>query len=179
MDVAGQLGPKQFWAHLSELDEQMRAAAHLLPLYGVAGWPGVVMTGDWEWHNGQLATAELAHGDPLGDGPLVAVKTTNDLDSVSLPDWLGGPPFSPDGVDIHTEVGPPGAADISVDGQRTGFDCWRDGPAWYATGSLGDHHLSIEGRHTAPEQVSLIRVLDIEPYVAGRRAYLRALRGEA
>ena len=59
---------------MRELDDRMRAAAHLLPLYGVATWAGPVMTGDWDWENGEFCAAGLAHGLP--GGPHVQVSTT-------------------------------------------------------------------------------------------------------
>lgn len=181
MDEVGWLNPEQFWAHMGDLDEQMRAAAHLMPLYGVAGWTGPVMTGDWEWYNDELAVAELAHGDPLGDGPFIAVATTTGETGHDGPpgrrDPLG---LRPEGEILaagaeHTDAG---TTQISVDGQPVGVAWRRDDQAWYATGGLGGHRLRIETRHTTPDQVDLVRIVDIEPYLAGRRSFLRAARGE-
>jgi hypothetical protein len=38
-------------------------------------------------------------------------------------------------------------------------------------------HLRIQAHNTTPDQVTLIRITDIEPYLTGRRSYLRAARG--
>jgi hypothetical protein len=165
VNVAGWLSPEQFWARLDELDEQMRTVAHLLPLYGVADWTGPVMTGDWEWHNGRLELAELAHGDPLGEGLCIAVATSTDAPA-------------PGGLPGHEHIdAAAGTVEISVGGQLVEFTCWRDAHAWSAIGRLVDHHLRIQARGITAGQVALIRITDIEPYLAGRRSYLRAARG--
>jgi hypothetical protein len=44
----------------------------------------------------------------------------------------------------------------------------------------GDHDalgIVLEARHVAINDIALIRVYDIEPYLDGRRAWLRAVRG--
>jgi len=165
VNVVERLSPEQFWARLDEFDEQMRAAAHLLPLYGVADWTGPVMTGDWEWHNDRLELAELAHGDPLGEGLCIAVATSTDA-------------RAPAGLPGHEHIDAAASTvGISVGGQPVELTCWRDAHAWSATGRLADHHLRIQARGITPEQVTLIRITDIEPYLAGRRSYLRAARG--
>jgi hypothetical protein len=165
VNFAGRLGPEQFWAHIDELADQIRAVAHLMPLYGVTGWTGQVMTGDWQWHDDQLELAELAHGDPVGDGVRVAVATSTEAP------FLDGPPGHE-----HPDA-PTGPARITVDGQPVDVTCRRDDQAWSATGRLADHHLRIQARGVTPDQLSLTRVTDIEPYLTGYRSYLRALRG--
>lgn len=35
MRKAGTLTPEEFWAHMGQLDDQMRASADVMPLYGV------------------------------------------------------------------------------------------------------------------------------------------------
>jgi hypothetical protein len=47
-----------------------------LSCYGLAGWSGLPMIGDWTWENDRLVTVGLAHGAPDGPGPILHVHTT-------------------------------------------------------------------------------------------------------
>jgi hypothetical protein len=171
MDFAGELSPEQFWAHTDALYDQVRAAAHLLPLYGVAGWAGLIMIGDWEWYNDDLSRAGLSYGDPLG-GPLggtcIAVTTCADEESV--------PQAGPFGPVRLPPTGP--GPEISLDGRPVPVDSWREVDSWHAVATLGDHLVHIEVGGPAPDRIDLVRVTDVEPYLAGSRAYLHAARGE-
>ena len=69
---------------------------------------------------------------------------------------------------------------IPVDGAEVLFVVWREAGRWWAAGQHDGNGLILEG--TAGLDVlalSLRRVSDIEPYLQGRRAQLRAVRGES
>lgn len=184
MHVAGRLTPEQFWAHVDAVDDRMRASAHQLAMYGVDDGPPPFMTGAWSWENGVLTTVGLAYGERDGAGPWTQVLTTvadpatvvATLRMTALPH-----PQDEDGfraLDERLAATPVTATPIVVDGRPTTFDRCSDGPRWYASAQLGEHGVVVEARGVAPEHVRLVRVHDIEPYLAGRRAYLRAVRGE-
>jgi hypothetical protein len=69
MRVSGWLTPEEFWARIAEFDDQMRATAHVMPLYGLAGWTGMIQSGDWHWTNDLLTTVGLVFGDQRGGAP--------------------------------------------------------------------------------------------------------------
>jgi hypothetical protein len=185
MRTAGALTPEQFWARMTELDDRMRASAGLMPLYGVGNWTGPVMTGDWSWEDDRLTTVGLAHGDRPGGGRYVHVQITRgDAESVVSNLRAAAHPGPRD----HDQVlamwqrladAVPTAVDITVGGAVERFARWDDDDCWYAAGRHGGYGIVVEARDVAPDRISLVRVVDIEPYLVGRREYLRVLRGEA
>ncbi|WP_194918246.1 hypothetical protein [Catenulispora rubra] len=69
---------------------------------------------------------------------------------------------------------------MSIEDEQREFRQWRDEDGtWLAAGHHGETGLIIEASAGLDiTQVRLVRVTDIEPYIAGRRAHLRRLRGE-
>lgn len=183
MHFAGRLTPEQFWARMSALEDQIRAQAHLLPLYGLAEWPGPRMVGDWGSVNGELTTVGLSHGEP-DNGPRVQVMVdTRDPSDPVIERRMSAVDHGLDRATVMAaldQAGSPatGTVTITVDGNPEVFDHWVDGPTWYAARRHHEHALVIEARDVSPADVALVRVDDIEPYLAGRRALLRRRRGE-
>ncbi|UKA52390.1 hypothetical protein LFT45_11465 [Arthrobacter sp. FW305-BF8] len=68
---------------------------------------------------------------------------------------------------------------ITVDGAEELFAVWRGVDHWWAAGRHDGNGLILEGSAGLDVRaVSLRRVADIEPYLQGRRAQLRAVSGE-
>jgi len=85
------------------MEERIRATAAVLPCYGLAGWVGLRMIGDWEWENDELVTVGRTHGTPESDGPTPHVHTTirdPAADVASLRMAAAGPPRDED--DTHS-----------------------------------------------------------------------------
>lgn len=185
MRKAGQLTPEEFWARMARLDDQMRASAHVMPLYGVADWTGLIMTGDWLWQNDRLTTVGLVHGEQFGSGPYVHVRTTIDDPAAVVTNLRMSAQLRPSDRDQFLELRerlaatPTTGVEIAVDGRLEPFTRCDDGAFWYAATRHGGYGVVIEARDLTPGQINLVGVEDIEPYLAGRRAYIRALRGEA
>jgi hypothetical protein len=57
--------------------------------------------------------------------------------------------------------------EIPVDGVPVGFEVSGDGRRWTARGEHGAVVLRLEGRDLDPARVSLVRVADLSPYLAG------------
>ena len=53
MRMGGRLTPEEFWARFDAGDDEIRAEAGRLPWYGLAGWPGWLMLGEWSRRNGE------------------------------------------------------------------------------------------------------------------------------
>lgn len=179
---AGRLSPEQFWAHVTELDDRVRAVADVLPCYGLAGWTGPRMYGDWSFEDGRLVTAGLAHGW-LADGLRVQVLSTL-RDSLTLVSTLraqsrGIPRSREEAVQRQREMhtGPAEHATVVVEASPVPFRLWRDGDLWWAAGVHAGHDLVLEAQGVDVGEVELTRVHDLEPYIAGRRALLRDMRG--
>ena len=66
-----------------------------------------------------------------------------------------------------------------MDGQPVTFDLLAEGRHWVALAELEGRALVLQARDLAPEQVELVRVTDVEPYVDGaeRLEEARARRG--
>lgn len=185
MHIAGQLSPEEFWARIATSEQQVRDSADILPIYGLAGWSGPLMIGDWGWENGQLVTVGLGHGDPSGHGPAVHVRTTVHDPRTAVASLrmahLGAPHDEADFLRRRreAEAAPTERVDVRVDSVPVRFEVWNDGDRWWAAAQHADYGLVVEGLRTALDRLALVRVHDIEPYLAGRRAHLRALRGES
>jgi hypothetical protein len=96
---------------------------------------------------------------------------------------MAAAPF-PRGLDEHEArsqqiaATPSTATDITIGGHSERFTRWDDNGTWYAAAQYAGHSVVIEARVVTAGEVTLARVTDIEPYLAGRRAYLRTLRNE-
>ena len=143
-----------------------------------------------------VTSLTLAHGDPAaGHGPELRVEVRSDPDdpgagpelrqalavdlrwaAVSLEDReaeaaRGGPADQADPLWS--------AVPLPVDGQPVTFDLLAEGRHWVALAELEGRALVLQARDLAPEQVELVRVTDVEPYVDGteRLEEARARRG--
>lgn len=181
MRYAGRLSAEEFWGHITDLEQRVRAAAGTLPCYGVAGWSGGLMLGDWEWQDDQLVATGLAHGAPDSVGPAVHVHTT----AYDPRRKVVALQMAAHGAPLGSRSPPPAQpaasreVPISVDGVVVPFAVWDEADQWWATATMGDWGLLLEGDRVPAEQVALVRVDDLEPYLSGSRVYLRAYRGEA
>jgi hypothetical protein len=185
MRRAGQLSPDEFWRHYGEVEDRVRANAGRLPSYGVAGWSGLKTLGHWGWEDDHLVTCGLTHGALDGSGPMVAVRTTvhdprREVSFLRLA--REGQPrdtadFSRRQREIDSEAGE--QRRVLVEDTAVAFSTWRRHEGWYAAGNHDGLGLVLEGRDVSLEQVQLVRVDDLEPYLAGSRADLLARRGEA
>jgi hypothetical protein len=127
----------------------------------------------------------LIHGDQRGGRPYLHVRTTTDDPATVVTNHRMAAQLRPRDRDQFLELlerlpaTPTTALEIAVDDRLVPFDRWDDGALWYAAARHGGHGVVIEARDMTPDQINLVRVEDIEPYLAGRRSYLRVLRGEA
>ena len=61
-----------------------------------------------------------------------------------------------------------------MDGRPVGFAWLVEGRYWVAQGELDDRTLTLHARDLLVESVQLVRVTDLEPYIAGQRRLERA-----
>lgn len=185
MRIAGRLSPEEFWARIAVGEQRIRDSAATLPTYGVADWPRLLMVGDWGWEDSLLVTVGLAHGVATGDGPAVHVRTTvHDPRSAvaSLRMASAGAPHDKSDLLRRREaaVAPSDQIDVLVDFAPVRFEVCNDGDdRWLAAAEHTGYGLIVESRRTTVDSLALVRVHDVEPYLAGRRANLRARRGAA
>jgi hypothetical protein len=78
-----------------------------------------------------------------------------------------------------TEHLPDRIVDLKVDGRREPFEVWVRGAVWWAATTLGGRTLAVVARDVPFEDVALLRITEIDPYIDGRRLWLRRMRGEA
>ncbi|GAA1238789.1 hypothetical protein GCM10009676_24220 [Prauserella halophila] len=170
----------------------MRDTAGDLPLFGQQAWNGILLTGPWSFRDdgtGRATTIGLEHGDPDDESvPWLRVLSTCDpadhlVRELRFERTLGdrgatGP------VDRETVRASRRRTDVSsaesqveimVDGQPRTFRRWDTGERWYAAWEPDhEHAIVIAARHLDPADVALVPVHDIEPYLAGRRDWIRA-----
>jgi len=182
MHFAGKLSPAQFWAHVAQMEDTIRAGFGAFPVYALAAWSGPRMLAEWGSENDVLTTAGLLFGDP--DSSYAHVQTTRtDPFEVALTARFaaGGPPTS--GEDVRNRrhalsEAPTTTRTIRVDDVPVEFTCWDTTGTWYAAAAHGPLGLVLDSKHLDPATFALTRLDDIEPYLAGRRAHLRLRRGE-
>ncbi len=181
MRVVGRLSPEEFWARIAQGEQQLRDSAAVLPVYRVADWAGPVLVGDWGWENGELVTAGIAHDDRTGAA--VHVRTTvHDprADVASLRMQAEGPYDPADALRRRRAdaIAPGEDVAIRVDSTPVRFELWHEGDRSWAAATHAGYGLVVEGTGVAVDLLSLVRVDDIEPYLAARRQDLRLRRGE-
>jgi hypothetical protein len=165
----------------------------LLPLYGFPqDWIGPRFLGGYQG-DGQRATGlTLAHGDPYDEqGQELRVETSVRPDEpleLMKRDMFEGlvmterrPPsdLSPDEFsnwvrrmnrEVHDMPDPEWiSVTIPVDAQRLEFELLRGGRRWVAWATFGEVLLTISGRAIQPDEVELVRISDVEPYIEGGR----------
>lgn len=187
MHFGGRLTPEEFWARFDAQDAEIRAEADQLPWYGLADWSGQLRLG-WGRIDGRLVTVDLGYeqGDPADEqtSRVRVLISAEDPDDVIANLRLNGALSNSSTEDdtlaaMQLSMSPPiGTVRISVDGRPEEFDHWVDGINWYAARPHENRTLAIAARHVRPDELSVVRVHDIEPYLAGRRASLRRRRGE-
>jgi hypothetical protein len=170
-----------------QLVELVRAAP--FPLYGLpASWSGLRQLGGWSKGSseGQLVTTalELGHGDPLAEeGPQLRVEVRDEhlhaeqRRGLAEELWFAAAPptHDPAGhwVQIAAVHGRPESAwspvRIPVDGRPVAFGWLAQGRHWVASAELDDRTLTLHARDLPVESVELVRVTDLEPYIAGQR----------
>ena len=183
MRIVGHLTPDEFWRRVESGEEQVRAGASSIPTYGLSGWGGPIMIGDWEWENKELILAGLAHGTPDADSCVEVVTTVHDprRQAVrSMERAIGLTPIDADYERRHRAIQDVtgGEVQIRVDGRATTFTTWGGRERWWAAGTVDGLGVVLETRRYPLEQVDLVRIDDVEPYLAGRREYIRLCRGE-
>jgi len=185
MRFAGRLTPDEFWERNRALDQQIRDAALSFPSYGLKEWSDPIMLGGWEWQDETLILAGLKHGTPDTDGPTVDVLTTvhdpigkaaslvvSALGLTPLDDEYRRRRDEVEAAEDHTAL-------IPIDGQAVSFVVWGGRERWWAAATAGNVGIVLEGRRYPLDRVALIRVRDVEPYLSGKNAYMRAFRREA
>jgi hypothetical protein len=63
---------------------------------------------------------------------------------------------------------------VSLDGDKVVFKGLRAPDGWVLQASFERYAVTVVGVRFPPEGLVLNRILDVEPYVSGRRQYLRS-----
>jgi hypothetical protein len=174
--------------------EWFRAAP--FPLYGLpASWTGPRHLGGAGSRQARgrppvVTSLTLAHGDPAaGQGPQLWVEVRADP---------GDPGAGPElrrtladdlrwataarGDELRGGLADPpwSAVPLRLDGRPVRFEMLAEGRHWVALAEVEARTLVVQARDLAPEQVELVRVTDVEPYVEGSRRLedARARHGE-
>lgn len=167
----------------SERDDWFRE--RVLPLYGLPpSWSGLRMTGDshraWiDAHDGRgpqrtgWEMLGLCHGNPLdpSGGLLQVISAT--LPGPQAHDLLKAESHrAGSGVEMRSTS--PVTTVVRVEGEPIVFEGLEDGSGWVLQATLGPTLLSIVGVHWPREGLDLVRVPDVEPYIAGFHNFLRS-----
>ncbi|MBT2550522.1 hypothetical protein [Arthrobacter sp. ISL-65] len=184
MRVTGWLSPDEFWGEYERMEELVRESFGELPCYGLDKWSGPIAIGEWDLGSRPPAAVGVVFGS--GDtGPTIQVTTTSQDPRLSIAHRrliLDGPPLSGEDLSRRLRVltsSRSEAVSVPVDGAEEPFDVWRGTDRWWAAGQHDGNGLMLEGTTGLDVRaLSLRRVSDIEPYLQGRRAQIRAVRGE-
>lgn len=161
-ELLAALAPGRRGRRLARLEaERFRTAP--FALYGLPpSWRGQRFLGRWSStrprHGPELTTSlELGHGDAgAATGPLLLVEVA--------PWTSSARPGPSHRAEASRRI------EITVDGVPVGFELEEvagDRGRWTARGEHGALVLRLEGRDLDPARVSLVRVADLGPYLAG------------
>lgn len=175
MEFSGYLAPEEFWALMRETDETLRTSFHSTPVYGLTGWNGVAMVGEWAFSEGNRG---FQYRDDSAGKPLVVVETGDGRD----PRWMLAS-FRSRGEYLPHQLGESASApdriiQADVDGAPVMFEVWDESDRWWGVGVIADRAILIESRRHRDEPIHLTLVTDVEPYLAGRHDWIRRARGE-
>lgn len=150
------------------------------PIYGLeAAWPGRRWIGGCRSSNGRVNGIDLGYGeahDP--DGPLLLVETLAPLSKLEIVHRLTAQDLAQriwqSGAD-HAEVRPSfvstdpvaswGELMLDIDAEPVRFSLLTAGAHWVALARVGEEVVALDGRHFATEDVRLVSVDDVGPYL--------------
>lgn len=182
MELAGGLTPDEFWDQYDDVEKLVRDSAGELPCFGVSGWRGPIAVGEWDLGSRPPVTVSLVHGSALG--PEIHVRTTSQdpRRTVLFQRMMTqGPPADTNDLLESQQVldaEPAEELPIPVDGHLVSFTIWRETERWWGAGTYAGSGLVLDVRGIIPGSLALESVHDIEAYLNGSRAKIRATRGE-
>jgi hypothetical protein len=157
-----------------------RFRAAPLPLYGLPGsWTGPRHLGGYGERQAArggrsvVASMSLTHGDPLAaDGPELRVEVRADPEGPAPAAEAELRALLADELHWAAGHGPEAAwaeTAIPVDGRPVAFAWLAAGRHWVAHAELEGRALVLAARDLPVEQVALVPIIDVEPYVEGTR----------
>ncbi len=172
-DAMGEMARQEDWCRHTDL-----------PLFGLPdSYVGLRMLGDldraYEWEGREttrVLTGEsygLLHGDPLSpSSPTLQVITSRK--SLPVPaDLLSAEALRP-GSHIDMREPRPFTTTVSLDGEEVEFEGLQVSGGWVLQASFESHGVTVVGVRFPLDDLLLTRIRNVEPYVSGRRAYLRS-----
>jgi len=189
MHFAGELTPDEFWAVMDHGDEEVRRTFAERPAFEIRGWPGRAMVSEWSFGGGARSITFLP-GDwndetfpSLDVLPRVDVLVDATEPRRMVAERMAFEAFERTGqrprLPVPDAPTPDAVIEVSVDGVAEPFELWSTGHRARAAGRVAGVTVVIEATGHAIEEVSLVRVRDIEGLLAERRRWIRELRGEA
>lgn len=182
MRPSGTLTPDEFWSAVRADDERIRRSSGDLALFAPARWTSSVALGEWAFEAGPR---ELVHGLPGNQAPFISVVTTPGRGrGIARARWIthhGSPPHN---TAEHLErirafdALKPRRRRVFVGDSRVEFDVWEHDTRWWAAVEASRYGIALEASDLDPATLSLVRVDDVEPYLAGRTAWVQRQRAE-
>lgn len=182
MKVTGRLSPDEFWEHVSQLESRVLSEARQVRVFGLVEWIGPIMIGHWGWVDDRLSSAGLVHGIPDGDVSVQIDTVVGDSrwEAVrAIERATGISPREPDYRSRHRLVrdSPGIAVSIPCNGVSVEFEKRGGLRRWWAAGEIDGVSIVIESRNCPVEDIALIEIDDLQPYLEGWREYVRIVRG--
>jgi hypothetical protein len=140
------------------------------PLYGLTGkWTGVRFAGGHTWQGGEgITSISLGHGNPF-DLSTAQVHVEVSRETHPLPREFRLRELT-EGLWPESDVPPQEVTTrIPVDGMVTPFDVIVEGNSWAAVTEIEGLTVTVRGVNYPPDDVELVRVTDVEPYIDGSR----------
>jgi hypothetical protein len=188
MRVAGRLSRTAF-AQIDEKHDHIRRSFGLVPLYGLARSLTVATIGQWGWSDGVLSQDGLAYGLPGRSKPWAEIVTTAGPAEQVVADQrlaiaLAADPLRDSDafqrVVNAAEAEPVGEVTLNVDGLVTPFRFWTQQPmgwqggvGWFAALDAVPG-VVVMASGLEPDEVELVSVADVEPFLVATRERLLA-----
>jgi hypothetical protein len=173
------LSPDEFWQRQSTLDGEVQESFLHRTAYGIVDWSGTAMLGEWSLGDGTYRSLRFDDGP----GVTVVVASADRAAEAALDHLLMNLPVSLE-LRLDTSAAPPehrqptpaGAVAISVSDIVTIFEGWNSAGFTVAGAAIGQVDLAVCWRGIDARLLRLAPVDAIEPFLEGRREFIRTAR---
>jgi hypothetical protein len=173
------LDADQFWATEDSIEQEMRRTFPQRPCFGLESWQGPHSIAEWALGQGSARGLQFQ----AANSHVIISTTDGDPQELVFRMRRNRLPFPTSrNEDLANQTlsttAPTGKAIITVDAQPAQFDTWQSGTQEWAAARADGFGIAIETSKLPISGLRLTRVVDIEPFIRGRRAELHRARGE-
>lgn len=181
MQTGPMLNPDEFWERVATMDVQLRESFAQRQCFGLDGWTGPRMIAEWALGDSTFRSVQYGQAGEPGQ---VMVATSEDDVEDPVQHIIGNlpsdEPFEERMNRLRTAQLPAVVerTTISVSGQRVTFDVRSVDKYLVADATVDGQHIVLRAHRIDLDDLQIVPIEDIEPYLDGRNALIRQARAE-